>query len=75
MKALIIYVLLVSVGAVVAGLIGWVIEKNISATASLIAFLLMFFANFGVCWMATILIMDGTLKNWAGEHPPLPKSA
>ncbi len=73
MKALIIYVLLVCAGTVAAGLIGIVIEKNISPTVSLIVFLPLFFANFVGSWMATILVMDGTLKNWGGEHPPLPE--
>ena len=75
MKALIIYVLLVLAGALLAGFIGSVIETNYSSTLGLIVFLTMFFANFAICWMLTVLIMDGTLKNWSGERPALPKRA
>ncbi len=75
MKALIVYVLLVCAGDGVAALVGTVIEKNISSTFSLIFFLLMFFANFVICWLATILIMDGTLKKRNSELPPLPGRA
>jgi hypothetical protein len=61
MKALIVYTLLVVVGAIVAGFIGLWIERNFGAAISLIVFLSMFFANFAVSWIATILVMDGTL--------------
>jgi hypothetical protein len=62
MKALILYVGLVAVGALISGLIGVYIERTISPTVSLIAFLTMFFANFGISWLIVIYIMDGTLK-------------
>ncbi len=62
MKALILYVGLVAVGAVISGLIGVYIEHTISLTVSLIAFLTMFFANFAISWLIVIYIMDGTLK-------------
>ena len=62
MKALILYVGLVAVGAVISGLIGVYIEHTISWTVSLIAFLTMFFANFAISWLIVIYIMDGTLK-------------
>ena len=62
MKALILYVGLVVIGAVIAGLIGVYIERSISPTASLIAFLSMFFANFAISWLIVVYIMDGTLK-------------
>ena len=67
MKALILYVLFVVIGAVVAGLIGYYVEINVSATASLIVFLSLFFANFLVSWIAVILIMDGSLKDGQGR--------
>lgn len=62
MKALIVYVLLVVTGAFVAGFIGLWVERNFGATTSLIVFLSMFFANFAVSWILTILVMDGTLR-------------
>jgi len=62
MKALILYVGLVIVGAVLSGLLGVYIEHTISSTVSLIVFLACFFANFAVSWIIVIYIMDGTLK-------------
>ena len=68
MKALIIYVVFVIIGAVVASGIGYWIEKEFSATLSLIVFLAMFFANFGVSWLA-VVYGDGRL---AQGHPGPP---
>ncbi len=62
MKALIIYVGLVIVGAILSALLGVYLERAISSTVSLIVFLGCFFANFAVSWMIVIYIMDGTLK-------------
>jgi hypothetical protein len=62
MKALIVYSLLVAAGAIVAGFIGLWVERNFGAAISLVVFLSMFFANFAVSWIVTILIMDGTLR-------------
>jgi hypothetical protein len=71
MKALILYVLFVVVGAVIAAGIGYVIEKQVSSTVSLIVFLALFFANFAVSWIAVVLVMDGTLKNAQGRQDQL----
>jgi len=68
MKALILYVVFVAIGGVVAGLIGYYVEINVSATASLIVFLTLFFANFGASWIAVILIMDGSLNDAQGRQ-------
>ena len=62
MKALILYVGLVVVGAVISALVGVYIERTISPTVSLISFLTMFFANFAISWLIVIYLMDGTLK-------------
>jgi hypothetical protein len=67
MKALILYVAFVAVGALVSGLIGYYVEIEVSATASLIVFLSLFFANFVASWIAVILIMDGSLKDAQGR--------
>jgi hypothetical protein len=67
MKALVLYVLFVVIGALVSVGVGYYVEKEISSTASLVVFLAMFFANFGVSWIAVILVMDGNLKNAHGE--------
>jgi hypothetical protein len=62
MKALILYVGLVIVGAVLSALLGIYLEKAISSTVSLIAFLSLFFSNFAISWVIVIYIMDGTLR-------------
>jgi len=67
MKALILYVIFVMIGALVAGVIGYYTEIEVSATASLIVFLALFFANFVVSWIAVILIMDGSLRDADGQ--------
>ena len=68
MKALILYVLFIAVGAVGSAFVGFYIEEHISKSLSLVVFLSMFFANFVVCWLAVILVMDGSLKNWDGRE-------
>lgn len=68
MKALILYVAFVSIGAVIAGGIGLWVESAVSSTASLVVFLILFFANFAVSWLAVILVMDGTLKDGQGRQ-------
>jgi hypothetical protein len=67
MKALILYVVFVAIGGVVAAAIGYYVETQVSATASLVAFLALFFTNFAVSWIAVILIMDGSLKDGQGR--------
>lgn len=68
MKALVLYVVFVVAGAVVAGLIGYYVEIEVSAAASLIVFLVLFFANFAVSWIAVIFIMDGSLADAQGRQ-------
>jgi hypothetical protein len=68
MKALILYVVFVIIGALVASGIGYWIEKEFSSTLSLIVFLALFFANFGVSWIALIFVMDGSLKDIQGRQ-------
>jgi ABC-type polysaccharide transport system permease subunit len=61
-KALILYVGLVIVGAVLSTLLGIYLERAVNSTVSLIVFLACFFANFVVSWIIVIYMMDGTLK-------------
>jgi hypothetical protein len=68
MKALILYIVFVAVGGVIAALIGYYVEIEVSATASLIVFLALFFTNFAVSWIAVIFIMDGSLKDAQGRQ-------
>jgi hypothetical protein len=62
MKALILYVGLVVLGAVLSALLGVYVEKAISSTVSLVVFLGLFFANFAISWVVVLYIMDGTLR-------------
>jgi hypothetical protein len=71
MKALILYVIFVTIGALIATAIGYYIEIEVSAAASLIVFLALFFTNFAVSWVAVIYIMDGSLKDFRGEQAQL----
>ena len=71
MKALILYVTFVLLGAALSVGVGFVIEREVSATLSLIVFLSMFFANFVIAWILTILVMDGSLKNAQGGKDQL----
>jgi hypothetical protein len=71
MKALILYVAFVVIGALIASGIGLVVEREVSSTASLIVFLALFFANFAASWIAVILIMDGSLSNAQGRQDQL----
>ena len=67
MKALILYVVFVVIGAVVSAGIGLFVERQVSSAMSLIVFLALFFANFAVSWIAVIFIMDGSLKDAQGR--------
>ncbi len=62
MKALVLYVVLVAVGASLSALLGVWLEHVFNPTVSLIVFLALFFGNFAVSWIAVIYLMDGTLK-------------
>jgi hypothetical protein len=71
MKALILYVLFVMIGAAIAVAIGYTVEKEVSSAVSLIVFLALFFANFGASWIAVIFVMDGSLANAQGRQDQL----
>ena len=71
MKALILYVVFVMIGALVATAVGYYVEIEVSATASLIVFLALFFTNFAVSWIAVIYIMDGSFKDAQGRQAQL----
>jgi hypothetical protein len=71
MKALILYVVFVVIGAVISGGVGLYVEREISSSVSVIVFLALFFSNFVVSWIAVILVMDGTLKDAQGRQSQL----
>jgi hypothetical protein len=71
MKALFLYVLFVVIGVLISVGIGYYVEREVSSTASLIVFLLLFFSNFVVSWIAVILAMDGSLEDAQGRQAQL----
>ena len=71
MKALILYMVFVAIGAVASAVVGYYIEKEFSSALGLIVFLSLFFANFVVSWLAVVLVMDGSLKNAQGRQEQL----
>ena len=71
MKALILYVLFVIIGAAISATIGYYVERNFSSAWSLIVFLTLFFANFAVSWLGVILVMDGSLRDAQGRQSQL----
>jgi type III secretory pathway component EscU len=68
MKALILYVVFVVIGAAIATGLGYLTEIEFSSTASLIVFLALFFSNFVVSWIAVILVMDGSFQDAQGRQ-------
>jgi hypothetical protein len=66
MKALILYVTFVVIGMAVSVGVGTYVEREVNSAVSLIVFLTLFFSNFAIAWIATILVMDGSLKNAQG---------
>lgn len=71
MKALILYAVFVTTGAFASGAVGYFVEIQSSSAMSLVVFLSLFFANFAVSWIAVILVLDGSLKDWRGEKAQL----
>jgi hypothetical protein len=66
MKALVLYVVFVTIGALISTGIGHYVEIEVPSAASLIVFLALFLANFAVSEIAVILVLDGTLKDAQG---------
>ena len=71
MKALILYVAFVMIGALIATGIGLLIEREVSSAVSLIVFLTLFFANFAVSWIIVIFVLDGSLRDAQGRQAQL----
>ena len=62
-----LYIVFVTIGALLAVAVGYLIEPLVSMTASLIVFLAVFFANFVVSWIAVVLVMNGPRKDGHGR--------
>jgi hypothetical protein len=62
-----LYFAFVTIGGFLAVAIGYVVEPVMSMTASLTVFLVLFFGNFVVSWIAVVLVMNGPLKDVNGR--------
>lgn len=71
MKALILYVTFVLAGVALSGLGGFFTERATSSVLGLIVFLSLFFTNFVIAWILTVLVMDGSLKDIQGRREQL----
>lgn len=67
MRALILYCLLTAIGALISVLIGLLVQREISEVVSLLVFLPLFFANFGLAWFLTRRTMDHYLARHSRE--------
>jgi hypothetical protein len=67
MRALVIYVGFVIACNAASIFVGSFIERHTSSELGLIVILGMFFASLVVSWIATVLVMDGSLKNFFAE--------
>lgn len=63
MKALLLYIAFVIVGAAIATSLGLYLEQAVNPILSLIVFLALFFGNFVVSWIVVIYIMDGRRRS------------
>jgi hypothetical protein len=71
MRALILYVGFVIASTAAAVLIGSYIERQTSPQIGLIVILALFFTSLVVSWIATVFVMDGSLKNFRAEREQL----
>ena len=67
MKGLALYAAFVIFCTIGAVLIGQSVGTYTSADISSIVMLVLFFAGLVVSWIATVLVMDGSLKNFSAE--------
>jgi hypothetical protein len=68
MKPLIVFTTFLLLGLAVAVAIGFYVERLTSSNVSLLVFLCLFFANYGVAWIGTVLVMDGSLRGERGAR-------
>ena len=71
MKALVVYVVFVAIGAVASSFVGLFAEREVSSGVGLLVFLVLLFADLVVSWIAVILVMDGSLRNAQGREEQL----
>jgi hypothetical protein len=70
MRALILYVILVTIGTVVAAFIGLLVERRFADGLDVLVFIVLFFVNFWVSWMITKAVMERTMKADADKPKP-----
>jgi hypothetical protein len=68
MKALILYAAFVIACTAAGVLIGSFIEGQTSPQVGTIVMLALFFTGLVVSWIATVFVMDGSLKNFTAEQ-------
>jgi hypothetical protein len=68
MKALILYAAFVIACTAAGVLIGSFIEGQTSPQIGTIVMLALFFTGLVVSWIATVFVMDGSLKNFTAEQ-------
>jgi hypothetical protein len=68
MKALILFAGFVIASTAAAVLIGTFIERQTSPQVGTIVMLTMFFGGIVVSWIATVFVIDGSLKNFYAEQ-------
>jgi len=67
MKGLALYAIFVIFCTVGAVLIGFSVESYTSPDIGSIVLLILFFVGLAVSWIATVFVMDGSLKNFKAE--------
>jgi hypothetical protein len=68
MKALILYAGFVIASSAASVAIGSLIERQTSAQVGTLVMLALFFTGLVVSWIATVFVMDGSLKNFYAEQ-------
>jgi hypothetical protein len=66
-----LYVLFASVGTIAAIFAGLFVERFISVNASTVVFLVLFFSDLVLAWIAVVLVMDGNLRDMTGRSDQL----
>jgi hypothetical protein len=68
MKGLLLYAGFVIAGTAAAVVIGKFVEPQTSPEVGTIVMLVLFFTSLVVSWIATVFVMDGSLKNFYAEQ-------
>jgi peptidoglycan/LPS O-acetylase OafA/YrhL len=69
MKAIILYPIFLVSGVLLAVFTGLLVERQVSAGASILVFIAMFFLSFYVAWLLTKFIVDRSITKTASDRP------